>query len=299
MKLLIIYIVILSIIFANCSKIKNENKSQTNTNLSHNECYQAFSATSTIFLAGLGDKSFLITTVMATKYNKNIVLISASTSLIIMGIISVQLGLTIPKFIPLYWIDIIAIVLFLLIGIKMLFDGISMNYNKMQEDTKIIGNTIIKEALKDSDASLSSIKQEEIAIEEVNKGYKETIVIFFQIFFLIFTAELGDKSQISTIYLSSNFQVSIIYFAVIVSQVLLTILAVFCGRIIMGKISESNLTIIAGCLFIMFGLLSLYLTYIHDYLIIKKALHKYLTNETNIVETIPDKKLLNNNFLKS
>jgi putative Ca2+/H+ antiporter (TMEM165/GDT1 family) len=288
-------IIFFALIGINCSNEKSQ--TQSKLEMLQSECNNLISATSTIFIAGFGDKSFLITAVMATKYNKNLVLLSATSSLILMGIISVQLGLAIPKYVPTYWIDVIAIIIFLILGLKMILDGITINRQKLQENSDIISNTIIKEALKDSEASIGSIKQEDLMPENKNE-FKENLAIISQIFILIFSSELGDKSQISTIYLSSNYHVSIIYLAVIISQVVLTVIAIFFGRLIMGKISESNLTIIAGCLFIMFGLISLYLTYINDYLLIKKALHKYLANEKNVLETIPDKKLLNN-FLKT
>jgi putative Ca2+/H+ antiporter (TMEM165/GDT1 family) len=190
-----------------------------------------------------------------------------------------------------------AIILFLGIGFKLIFDGIALNRKAQQEKSEIISNSIIKEALKDTEASTCSNNKEEIITEEKNE-LKANFLVFVQIFFLIFSAELGDKSQISTIYLSSNYHVSVVYIAVVLSQVILTIIAVFFGRLIMGKISESNLTLIAGCLFISFGLISLYLTYINDYMMIKNAFHKYLMNDNNSVEVIPDK-ILKNNFLKS
>src|SRR5690242_5695174 len=74
-----------------------------------NKLLEVISATGTIFIAGFGDKSFLITTVMATKYSKSAVFLSAITSLTLMGYISVQMGLNLPHYIPTYWIDIFAV----------------------------------------------------------------------------------------------------------------------------------------------------------------------------------------------
>jgi putative Ca2+/H+ antiporter (TMEM165/GDT1 family) len=274
-----------------------------NTNI-NSKLFEILSATGTIFVAGFGDKSFLITTVMATKYQKWMVLFSAITSLTLMGYISVQMGLTLPNYIPTYFIDIAAVLVFLIVGLKMIVDGLRMSkkmeQEKLEEITKEINKTILKE-----NEILAEINKRESDIdtpsmEKNDKRISEALEVFVQTFTLIFLSELGDKSQISTIYLSANSDPHIIFGALTIAQLCLTIIAIFCGNIIADKISEKTLTLIAGSMFLAFGLISLYLTYINDYIIINKAWIDFLErhNSAKHLQKIPNKGELNKLFLK-
>ncbi len=84
--------------------------------------------------------------------------------------------------------------------------------------------------------------------------------IFSQGFILILLSELGDKSQISTIYLSATVKPIHVFIASILAQYILSALAVFFGNFISDKISERNLTLFAGVMFIIFAVITLYYT---------------------------------------
>lgn len=96
-------------------------------------------------------------------------------------------------------------------------------------------------------------------IDLTNYLCNNSIQVFSKVFFLIFFSEIGDRSQISTIYLTTNFDKFSVIIAVVVSSTFLTILAVFGGKLLANKISEKKLTIFAGWVFIVFGLVALYL----------------------------------------
>ena len=174
------------------------------------------------------------------------------------GTISVLLGITINKYIDMMWIDFFSIFLFLVFGIKMIAEGFKMNENEglmnmddgqqlnMNEEEKLIVNA----------------KSEELAGEPKNKkiNYLFTnIQIFTNIYIFVFASELGDRSQISTIYLTSNFDKMTVLISVVIGQFLITLLAVFGGVFISQKISTKNLTIIAGSTFVLFGIVALFL----------------------------------------
>jgi putative Ca2+/H+ antiporter (TMEM165/GDT1 family) len=209
------------------------------------------------------------------------------------------MGLTLPNYIPTYWIDIFAVLIFLIFGMKMLIDGLKMsqqmNLNKMAEVNKEINKEIFKE-----NEILAQINKNENSDEIKNNMIKETLEVFVQTFTLVFLSELGDKSQISTIYLSANSDPMIIFSAVTTAQFLLTIIAVIGGTLISGKITERTLTIFAGIMFIAFGVISLYLTYINDFVIINKAWHSLVLNyqKNPHFQKIPDRYEIKNNFLQ-
>lgn len=111
----------------------------------------------------------------------------------------------------------------------------------------------------------------------------DSVKSFCKVFCLIFFSEIGDRSQISTIYLTTNFDNFSVILAVIISCIILTIMAVFGGKIIANKVSEKKLTIFAGCVFIVFAVIALYLldsankeaTYNHaqSHLVLNKSLN--------------------------
>lgn len=238
--------------------------------------YKIGSATLTIFLSGFLDKSFFITAFMAFKYSKMMVFLGAFLSLTLMGYISVVMGETIPKYVSSTLIDIVAISLFLLIGLKMLFEGMAMDkdghgsHSHLDEVQRSIGTgedeerlvsahpAEVTKELKLADTDSTASTAQTAAAPEVNGLFKS----FSEVFFLIFFAELGDRSQISTIYLTNNFNFSIVFTGVIISNIILTILAIFAGKVVADKISERSLTILAGIIFIGFGIVAFVFSFI-------------------------------------
>ena len=70
----------------------------------------------------------------------------------------------------------------------------------------------------------------------------------------MFLSELGDKSQIAVICLSSSSSFLTIFIGISIANVLLTIIAIFCGKIVEEYISKKTLEIISGFLFVLFGI---------------------------------------------
>jgi putative Ca2+/H+ antiporter (TMEM165/GDT1 family) len=202
---------------------------------------QYIESTSSLFFSGLFDRSFFVIAFMAFKYTKMTVFISSTLALTTVGLISVFLGVEITQHIPTVWIDTTAIVLFFGFGIKMILDGMSMSDNagldKLEEE--------VPEILPIGDdnhiTNTTCIKLKSMA----------------KIFALIFAAELGDRSQIYLIYLTSEFDKTPICVGVLISQAAVSLLAVFGGQLVSTKVSERTLTILAGFTFLVFGLFAL------------------------------------------
>lgn len=84
------------------------------------------SALSMIFLSELGDKTFLISAIMATKHKKWIVFSASILALAIMTIISAVLGAFLFNLIPVLYTKVASAILFFIFGIVMLHDGWKM-----------------------------------------------------------------------------------------------------------------------------------------------------------------------------
>lgn len=289
-----------------CEKIKEKEEAKVvDPKADYFGLSKLFEAITTLFLSGLCDRSFFITTFMAIKYPKMLVMISAGLALSLVGVLSVFLGVAINKYIPAVYVDIFSVALFFFFGIKMVLEGLNMPKNEdlikleaahqkiMEEEGENFISTSTSTAMTQATHiphghahGLSDVQKE---CENFGDSEKfSNFKIFSKIFILIFASEIGDRSQISTIFLTNNFDKFIVIVAVVVSQNLLTIIAIFGGVLISNKISERNLTIIAGITFIAFGIIALYLVCANELFIFGK--NTVLPKQTNIKnDIIPEK----------
>jgi putative Ca2+/H+ antiporter (TMEM165/GDT1 family) len=77
-----------------------------------------------VFLAEIGDKTFIMVMLLANKMNKLLLWFFATIAMNIMNAISVTIGTIFPLFLPKILISIVVIVLFFTFGLKMLYNGI-------------------------------------------------------------------------------------------------------------------------------------------------------------------------------
>ncbi len=80
-----------------------------------------------ILFSEVGDKTFLIAALMAMKHPRLVVFSAAFSALIAMTILSAMLGHAVPTLIPKRYTNILAALLFLVFGAKMLLEGYKMH----------------------------------------------------------------------------------------------------------------------------------------------------------------------------
>ena len=83
--------------------------------------YQSFLL---VFLAEIGDKTFIMVMLLANKMNKFVLWLLATIAMNIMNAISVTIGAIFPLFMPKTVISIVVIVLFFTFGLKMFYNGL-------------------------------------------------------------------------------------------------------------------------------------------------------------------------------
>ncbi len=83
--------------------------------------------------------------------------------------------------------------------------------------------------------------------------------VFFTIFLTVFVAELGDKTQLSTMLFAADKSVSkyTVFFAASAALILASAIGVLAGSLLSNYISESTLRYIAGIGFIVIGIYTL------------------------------------------
>ena len=196
-----------------------------------------------IIVSEIGDKTFLIAAILAMRHPRLIVFAGAFGSLVVMSILSAELGHLLPTLIPRKWTQVCAALLFLVFGVKMLQEGREMKSGneKIQEEMKEAEEDIEgDEAVHDGTGVVGPEGVEVVPLEAIEAGrvnghvrkrsnsgrspsprspaqktlksYAESTRNFFsyllgpvfvQAFVLTFLGEWGDRSQISTIALAA------------------------------------------------------------------------------------------------
>jgi len=205
--------------------------------------YQAFSL---VFVSEIGDKTFFMAGLLAMKTSRIISFVGSMGALFVMTLISVLIGQTFHA-VPSGWLggegnilgglpldDVAAVLAFAFFGFKTLQDALSMEE----------GESVMDEELADA--------EEEVAASDTTK--KDTIVArVLSIFGLVFAAEFGDRSFLSTIALSAAQNPVSVAAGAIAAHAIATGIAVSGGAVVAKYLSEKVIGIIGGTLFILFA----------------------------------------------
>jgi len=190
-----------------------------------------------IAVSELGDKTFFIAAILAMRHSRRLVFAGAVSALAAMTILSVLVG-QVAALLPKTYIQYAEIALFFGFGLKLLYEASKMPASSC--DTEII-----------KEAKTAVDKAEFDLPKTQNAG-----AIIAEAFTLTFFSEWGDRTQIATIALATRYQAVGVTIGAILGHALCAALAVVCGRMLAGRISERKLTIAGGILFIIFGVMA-------------------------------------------
>lgn len=199
-----------------------------------------FQAFSLVFVSEIGDKTFFMAGLLAMKTSKLVSFIGSIGALGIMTLISVVIGQTFHAVpagfadgLPLD--DIAAVVAFTFFGIKTLKDALDMEE----------GESVMDEELAEAEEEVensSTVKQ--------NSKWGQLASIFA----LVFAAEFGDRSFLSTIALSAAQNPVSVFGGAVAAHAIATGIAVSGGSYLAKYVSERVIGIIGGVLFIVFAI---------------------------------------------
>lgn len=215
---------------------------------------------SVIMISELGDKTFIITAIMAMKNSRSLVFLSSALALFLMTVLSVGLGVA-ATVIPKMYTHCASIILFLCFGIKMLKEAYDMNNENEESEfdevkRSLEGGDVGQADTKPNEKTLKEKVQPGSGIAEVEdlnqkKGatspesewlcsltktiYVAPVVI--KVFTMVFVAEWGDRSQISTVILAAREDSVGVFVGSFLGHALCTGLAVVGGRFAAEMIS--------------------------------------------------------------
>ncbi|KAF8184974.1 hypothetical protein K438DRAFT_1907778 [Mycena galopus ATCC 62051] len=236
-----------------------------------------------IIVSEIGDKTFLIAAILAMRHPRIVVFCGAFGSLVVMSILSAEMGHILPTLIPKKWTQAAAAGLFLVFGAKMLMEGRAMQpgNDKIREEMKeaeeeIEGDDAVHEANGHSGAEVIPLEDLE-AGTAADRGPRPSATkprtvmdgarnfcsfflgpVFVQAFVLTFLGEWGDRSQIATIALGAAHNVYYVTAGTVIGHSCCTALAVVGGRYVSTKISVKHVTLGGAALFLIFGVIYTY-----------------------------------------
>ncbi|KAJ7632256.1 hypothetical protein FB45DRAFT_1002785 [Roridomyces roridus] len=232
-----------------------------------------------ILASEIGDKTFLIAAILAMRHPRAVVFAGAFGSLVVMSLLSAEMGHLLPTLIPKKWTQAAAAVLFLVFGGKMFMEGRAMKAGneKIQEEMREAEEEIEgDDAVQDSNGSAEVIPLEQLEAGNAGRITPSTAKsssftegarnfcslflgpVFVQAFVLTFLGEWGDRSQIATIALGAAHNVYLVTLGTVIGHSFCTALAVIGGRYVSTKISVKHVTLGGATLFLIFGVLYLY-----------------------------------------
>jgi len=191
-----------------------------------------------ITISELGDKTFFIAVILSMRHPRTLVFAGVIGALAAMTILSVALGQVIA-FLPKIYTHYASIGLFLLFGIKLLYQASQMSPNADEE--------IVEEA--------------KAAVEQNEKNLKNStssLAVLLESFIMTFLAEWGDRTQIATVTLAASNNAIGVTLGAILGHTICTVIAVIGGRLIAGRISERVVTAIGGLLFLIFAIVAIW-----------------------------------------
>lgn len=209
---------------------------------------------SVIIVSELGDKTFFIAAILAMKSSRLVVFVASMLALGIMTVLASGLGVA-TTVIPYIYIHYTSIVLFVVFGLKMLKEGYDMSPDVAQEELDQVQSSIEKRGDKTSHSKSAETIDSCYSTEDPETGVIKSIpevplktkikrkflvfvsLAFIETFTMIFVAEWGDRSQISTLVLAARENVYAVTLGALLGHFLCTGLAVLGGRFVAQMIS--------------------------------------------------------------
>lgn len=197
------------------------------------------SSLTAITLAELGDKTFFMALILATRHRPRHVFVGAFVALAAVTVLSLGLGYGLRELLPASVVPLLAALLFLGFGVKLLLDAQGMAADEAEDEER----------------------EAQSAINEAESRQRRSTAwaVISEAFVLVFLAELGDRTMFTTIFLATApaFTLVGLLAGTLLGHALVTGLAVGAGRWIGGRIRERLLYRLSGGLFLAFGLLAL------------------------------------------
>lgn len=188
----------------------------------------------------LGDKTFFIAAILAMSRSPIHVFLGCWGALAVMTVLSSTIGLLVPTLLTPTLSHYGAIALFCFFGLSALKDA----YQQYSEGTGVG----VSEELEETEKELEDDK---------NLKASSAFKLISGIFSMTFLAEWGDKSQVATVAMGAARDFVGVTMGAVVGHACCTTVAIAGGKVFSQKISERQVTLGSGLLFLCFAIYAL------------------------------------------
>jgi len=222
-----------------------------------------WSSLAMIIVSEIGDKTFFIAAILAMKHSRFIVWLGAGFALLVMTVMAVLFGSIILTVIPQQVTHYGAGLLFLVFAIKLLYEGNQMKGGEASDELREVEEELLKKKKQDSDTKDVELGMLVAADDDDGDGdgskskkhakHRCDLAILIRAFLMTFVSEIGDRSQITTIVLAAHKSPYGVVLGASLGHAICTAIAVIGGKFLASRISEKNVTLIGGLLFLIFA----------------------------------------------
>ena len=243
-----------------------ENKINTpSSKFSNSEFWQGFYAGFTIIaITGFGDKLFFLNMLYASINSFCDVFWIALAISELMNLFNLSLGQLVKKYISIWILEYVAIVVFLILGIWLILKGFSMKQKRLNLIYEDERNILIDYRKK----NIKRIENEELNDENNYKNIEikdniynkeeEVVGVFdswWKYFIAYFLASVGDKSQIATVLITTKYNFVPLFNGTAIGILILVLIAMLFGKTLSGLLTNKQISIISGVFFLLYALI--------------------------------------------
>lgn len=205
---------------------------------------------SIVFISGFGDKTFILNMIyVSTTFFWKAFLIGFLVSQL-MNMSSLFLGHILPSIINRSTLDWCAIVIFLIFGTGLLYQGFKEASTKLSRVTEVDNKELL--------IPLTSEEETETTINNVNNDKdKNFFDSWWKYVMAYIVGELGDKSQISTIIITSKYNFNGVCLGTAMAQFFILVSSMLLGKYISGYLKGYQVNLLGAFVFLMFALIYL------------------------------------------
>lgn len=255
----------------------------SHTFLSKNDMYGLGKSFALTTLSEVGDKTFLVSAILAMRHSPVAVFWGCWAAMIIMSTLSSFMGAILPLLLTRRTAHWISALLFVGFGCTALYQGLTMEGDEINREWKETQEEIQEDeeehemqewrsrtSVPDSGpypprpvTESRSRTEETGAYPFFREGLRNLCGLLFspafsQALTLSFLGEWGDRSQITTMVLASTHRVSIVAIGTSLAHMVCILMAVTAGAFFASRIEVRHLTIAGAVIFLLFGVHAAY-----------------------------------------
>lgn len=218
-----------------------------------------------IVVLEIGDKTFLIAALMAMRLLRLVVFSASFGALAVMTVLSGVVGHALPALIPATATKALALLLFVVFGIRLLQEGLAMSgeLGVGEEMAEVEEEIAMAEINKRGDVEAGAAPAESIPWTEQVANLMAFVFLptWVQVFVMTFLGEWGDRLQIATIAMAAGSDYWMVIVGAVAGHFVCTGGAVLGGKLLATRILMRTVTLSGACAFFVFAVLYAYEVY--------------------------------------